>query len=161
VVEEDRLQVAADRTGHEFVRQHYGLVERTASVDEPKQGAGRAQQFAGIALGLLGERRAQLFVAAEQQIVLALVVGVERGAADVGAVEDVLHGDALVALLQGQLEQGPAQQFACSTYPPVGHRELLLEFPDSFRGGVRYRTPPGELSLAARGRMLQDRTRVR
>ena len=51
----------------------------------------------------------EVFDVAEEEIVLVAVVGIEGGAADFGAIEDVLHGDGFERLLVHEGDQGIAK----------------------------------------------------
>ncbi len=53
-------------------------------------------------------------------MLLVLEMGIEGRAADVGAVDDVLHGDGLVAFLEDQFDEGAQQQLARTPDAPVG-----------------------------------------
>ena len=53
---------------------------------------------------LLSQGGAQVFESAEQIIFLIVEVGVQGGSADVGAIEDVLHGERLEAFFLNQRE---------------------------------------------------------
>lgn len=70
----------------------------------------------------------QVFEAGEEQGVLVTVVGVERRAADVGAVEDVLDRDLLIALLEHQGEERVVECPAGAADAAVFHGP---PFPDS------------------------------
>lgn len=66
------------------------------------------------------------------------VVDVEGGAADIGAVEDVLHRHVFVALVQDEGDEGFVQGFSRAAHPAVrlGHG-CLLDFPDNHSADVR------------------------
>jgi hypothetical protein len=59
-----------------------------------------------------GHQFPKVFYVAEEQIVLVAVVGVEGGAADFGAIEDVLDGDGLEWLFVHEGDQGVAKVIA-------------------------------------------------
>ena len=55
---------------------------------------------------LCGQGRADVLEPAEEQVLLVAVVRVEGRPSDVGPVQEVLDGDAFVALLLDEREQG-------------------------------------------------------
>jgi hypothetical protein len=65
------------------------------------------------------ERGAQVLEAAGQQIVLVVEVRVEGGAADVGAVDDLLHGQRLEPLLPDERHQRSTQELFGPFDPPI------------------------------------------
>ncbi len=69
--------------------------------------------------------------AAAQQAFLACVVGVEGGAADIGLIDDVLHGDAFIALAQDQRHERVVQRPARADGAAV-HRVCHLQASDIF-----------------------------
>jgi hypothetical protein len=59
---------------------------------------------------------------------------VERGAADAGAVEDLLHGDVVERLFADQLDERIAQRVARSEYAAVRlHLSILIYSSPRFR----------------------------
>lgn len=59
-----------------------------------------------------GEHFEEVFDVAEEEIVLVAVVSVERGAADFGAIQDVLDRDGLEGLFVHEGDQGIAKVIA-------------------------------------------------
>jgi len=59
-----------------------------------------------------GEHFEEVFDVAEEEVVFVAVVGVESGAADFGAVEDVLDGNGLERLFVHEGDQGVAEVIA-------------------------------------------------
>jgi hypothetical protein len=106
------------------------FVQVTLPVGVLERGQHRVRLRAAgeVALHVLLERRRQLLQAAEQQIILVRVVRVEGRAADVRAVDDVLHGDPVVALLQDQTDQRTMEQLPGTPHPAIRH-------------GLRHRSP--------------------
>lgn len=56
-----------------------------------------------------GEHFEEVFDIAEEEIVFVAVVGIESGAADFGAIEDMLDGDGLERLFVHEGDQGVAK----------------------------------------------------
>ena len=61
----------------------------------------------------------EVFDVAEEEIVFVAVVGIEGGAADFGAIEDVLDGDGLERLFVHEGDQGVAEVIARSANATV------------------------------------------
>jgi hypothetical protein len=59
-----------------------------------------------------GEHFEEIFDVAEEEIIFVTVVSVEGGAADFGAIEDVLHSDGLEGLLVHEGDQSVAKVIA-------------------------------------------------
>jgi hypothetical protein len=62
----------------------------------------------------------EVFDVAEEEVVLIAVVGIEGGATDSGAVEDLLHGDGVEGLLLHELDKGVAEGVAGAANAAVG-----------------------------------------
>lgn len=62
----------------------------------------------------------EVFDVAEEEVVLIAEVGVEGGATDAGAVEDVLHGDGVEGLLLHELDEGVAEGVSGAADAAVG-----------------------------------------
>src|SRR5690606_37742854 len=88
------------------------------------------------------ERGTQLLQAVEEQIVLVPEVRVEGRPTDVGAVDDVLHRDLGVPLLEDLRDQRASQRFPGPPDPPVDPFAAHPCPPSGqFRESVQYRTP--------------------
>jgi hypothetical protein len=59
-----------------------------------------------------GEHFEEVFDVAEEEIIFVAVVGIEGGAADFGAIEDVLDGDGLEGLFVHEGDEGVAEVIA-------------------------------------------------
>src|SRR5690242_18639925 len=80
---------------------------------------------------------AQVVEAGQQQVVLVPVVGVEGGASHVGAVEDVLNSDPVVALLRDQGDERLAKKALAAPDPAVLSRHLASSLPEQLSADVR------------------------
>src|SRR5216117_3826741 len=112
----------------------------------------------------LAEEASEVFEPTGEQRLLVGEMRVERGPADVRAVDDVLHGRGFVPLLDHHRDQGVLQELAGALDPPVGrslHR--VASFPNSRAIDVlnrTKRTPLFEIvRLAARCRLPSADTR--
>src|SRR5712664_1713254 len=61
-------------------------------------------------------------VATHEQFVFAAVMHIKGGAPDVGAIDDVLYRDRVIATFADQVGQRLLQQFAGALYSPVSLR---------------------------------------
>jgi len=67
-----------------------------------------------------GHHLPEVFDVAEEEIVLVAVVRVKGGAADLGAIEDVLDGDGLEGLFVHESDESVAEAIACGANARVG-----------------------------------------
>ena len=165
----DRVEVAPEQVEHQLVEMAGDDVVALPAADGPvdRSVAIRVVEDDPHRPGRVGRRRVrvhrvelaaqsvpQVVEARHEQCVLVPEVGVERGSADVGAIEHVLHRDPFVAPIHDQLDQCLLQRAPGSAYPAVrlGHAH---PFPDLISGQipacVRYRTTGPDWSLTSTG----------
>ena len=103
-----------------------------------------------------GKHFEEVFDVAEEEIILVAVVSVERGAADFGAVEDVLNRDGLKRPLLHECDEGVAESVACSANAAVHFfrvyfrdRFLFSSGDDDFQFGGRRRVSGHSLVLCS------------
>ena len=103
-----------------------GWVERLSLLDvpkEPRAGKDVIDRFLrGYSLLLVKEAKDPLDLA-DQHVLFVPELGIERGAADIGTVDDLLHRDPVVPLLLHQRQQGVNNEAAAAARAPIG---LLL-----------------------------------
>src|SRR5829696_1549518 len=99
--------VGASLAGHRFPEAPVRLDVREDDDQRLEQRA-RASRVALARMPLGGEGCTYVLEPGVEQVLLVAVVRVEGRSPDVGLVEDVLHGDAVVALLEDEREEGAA-----------------------------------------------------
>ncbi|MEV4808093.1 methyltransferase domain-containing protein [Nonomuraea sp. NPDC049421] len=108
-----------------------------------------------------GVQEGEVVEVAEQHALLVGEVGVERGPAHVGALDDVGDGHRVVALLQDQRHQRLLDQPSCAPHPPVSDSSFDLVVsslaihhipsearPEALRQMFRVLRPGGRLLIA-------------
>src|SRR3954452_24177486 len=104
-----------------------GSGELLVGVRVLEQGQAEAENaFPAASRRWLGEQLVEVLEAGVEQVSFVGEVAVEGGPAHIGAVDDVLDGDRVVALLDHQGQQRIVQRPAGAAYTPIGvnHRRL-------------------------------------